>query len=54
MCRYAQDLTLILKIIADKNVDLLKLNEKVDISKIKASRLSVEVKILNYFFNVIT
>ncbi|XP_077268343.1 fatty-acid amide hydrolase 2-B [Temnothorax americanus] len=35
MCRYAQDLTLILKIIADKNADLLKLNQKVDISKIK-------------------
>lgn len=37
MCRFAQDLTLILKIIADKNVDLLKLNQKVDISKIKVS-----------------
>lgn len=37
MCRYAQDLTLILKIIADKNADLLKLNQKVDISKIKVS-----------------
>ncbi|XP_071558118.1 fatty-acid amide hydrolase 2-B [Temnothorax nylanderi] len=35
MCRYVQDLTLILKIIADKNADLLKLNQKVDISKIK-------------------
>ncbi|KYM89280.1 Fatty-acid amide hydrolase 2 [Atta colombica] len=35
MCRFAQDLTLILKIIADKNADLLKLNQKVDISKIK-------------------
>ncbi|KAL0125492.1 hypothetical protein PUN28_004536 [Cardiocondyla obscurior] len=35
MCRFAQDLTLILKIISDKNADLLKLNQKVDISKIK-------------------
>lgn len=35
MCRYAQDLSLSLKIIADKNADLLKLNQKVDISKIK-------------------
>ncbi|KAL6448125.1 hypothetical protein ACFW04_000268 [Cataglyphis niger] len=35
MCRYAQDITLILKILADKNADLLKLNQKVDISQIK-------------------
>jgi len=37
MCRYAQDLTLTLKIMADKNADLLKLDQKVDISQIKAS-----------------
>lgn len=37
MCRYAQDLMLLLKIIANKNAELLKLNQKVDISKIKAS-----------------
>lgn len=35
MCRYAQDLTLTLKIIANRHTDLLKLDEKVDISKIK-------------------
>ncbi|XP_012235122.1 fatty-acid amide hydrolase 2 isoform X2 [Linepithema humile] len=35
MCRYAQDLTLTLKILADKNADLLKLDQKVDISQIK-------------------
>lgn len=35
MCRYAQDLTLTLKIIANKNADLLKLDKKVDISQIK-------------------
>lgn len=37
MCRYAQDMTLTLKILADKNADLLKLDEKVDISRIKVS-----------------
>lgn len=37
MCRYAQDITLTLKILADKNADLLKLNQKVDISQIKAN-----------------
>ncbi|GAB1868875.1 Fatty-acid amide hydrolase 2 [Camponotus japonicus] len=35
MCRYAQDITLTLKILANKNVDLLKLDQKVDISQIK-------------------
>ncbi|XP_006563970.2 fatty-acid amide hydrolase 2-B [Apis mellifera] len=35
MCRYAQDLSPILKILADKNADILHLNEKVDISKLK-------------------
>lgn len=45
MCRYAQDLSLILKIIADKNADLLKLNQKVDISKIKVSKLNFQIKI---------
>lgn len=50
MCRYAQDLSLGLKIMADKNADLLKLNQKVDISKIKASRFNIKIKILNYYF----
>ncbi|XP_072744853.1 fatty-acid amide hydrolase 2 [Anoplolepis gracilipes] len=35
MCRYAQDITLTLKILANKNVGLLKLDQKVDISQIK-------------------
>lgn len=35
MCRYAQDLLPTLKILANKNADLLRLDEKVDISKIK-------------------
>lgn len=35
MCRYAQDLLPTLKILADKNADMLHLNEKVDISKLK-------------------
>ncbi|XP_014468822.1 PREDICTED: fatty-acid amide hydrolase 2 [Dinoponera quadriceps] len=35
MCRYAHDVTLTLKILADKKADLLKLDEKVDISRIK-------------------
>jgi fatty acid amide hydrolase 2 len=37
MCRYAQDMRLTLKILANKNSDLLKLDQKVDMSKIKAS-----------------
>lgn len=37
MCRYAQDIALTLKILANKNVDLLKLDQKVDISQIKAN-----------------
>lgn len=36
MCRYAQDIPLTLKILANKNADLLKLDKKVDISQIKA------------------
>ncbi|CAK9812011.1 Fatty-acid amide hydrolase 2 [Anthophora quadrimaculata] len=35
MCRYAQDLMPTLKVLANKNADLLRLNEKVDISKLK-------------------
>ncbi|KOC67138.1 Fatty-acid amide hydrolase 2 [Habropoda laboriosa] len=35
MCRHAQDLLPILKVLANKNVDMLRLNEKVDISKVK-------------------
>lgn len=35
MCRYAQDLQPILKVLAHKNVDMLRLDEKVDMSKIK-------------------
>ncbi|XP_076627098.1 fatty-acid amide hydrolase 2 [Colletes latitarsis] len=35
MCRYAQDLMPTLKVLADKNVDKLRLNSKVDISKIE-------------------
>ncbi|XP_066597182.1 fatty-acid amide hydrolase 2-like [Prorops nasuta] len=35
MCRYAQDLAPILKILADKNADRLKLDSKVDVSKLK-------------------
>ncbi|XP_076386772.1 fatty-acid amide hydrolase 2 isoform X2 [Megachile rotundata] len=35
MCRYAQDLLPTLKVLANKNVDMLRLDEKVDMSKIK-------------------
>ncbi|KAG7209534.1 hypothetical protein KM043_015615 [Ampulex compressa] len=35
MCRYAQDMTPILKVLANENVEKLHLDEKVDISKIK-------------------
>lgn len=35
MCRYAQDIALTLKILANENADLLKLDQKVDISQIK-------------------
>ncbi|XP_029033097.1 fatty-acid amide hydrolase 2 [Osmia bicornis bicornis] len=35
MCRYAQDLQPMLKVLAHKNIDMLRLDEKVDMSKIK-------------------
>ncbi|XP_054007170.1 fatty-acid amide hydrolase 2 [Hylaeus anthracinus] len=35
MCRYAQDLMPTLKILADKNIDKLRLEDKIDISKIE-------------------
>lgn len=35
LCRRAEDLLPIMKVIADKNVDRLKLNEEVDIKKLK-------------------
>lgn len=35
MCRYAQDLAPILKVLAGKNADMLNLDNKVDISKLK-------------------
>ncbi|XP_032677747.1 fatty-acid amide hydrolase 2-B isoform X2 [Odontomachus brunneus] len=35
MCRYAHDVTLTLKILVDKKADLLNLDQKVDISRIK-------------------
>lgn len=35
MCRYAHDMVPILKVLADKRVEMLKLNDKVDISKLE-------------------
>ncbi|KYN07521.1 Fatty-acid amide hydrolase 2 [Cyphomyrmex costatus] len=59
MCRFAQDLTLILKIIADKNTDLLKLNQKLyymedDGGQYLVSPVDPEIKtamkrVVNYF-----
>lgn len=41
MCRYAHDVKLVLKILVDKKADLLKLDQRVDISRLKASRCNV-------------
>lgn len=35
MCRFAQDLAPVLKVLADKKVDILRMDEKVNVSKIK-------------------
>ena len=40
MCRFAEDLGPILQVLAGKNADLLKLQSKVDISKLKVSSIS--------------
>lgn len=46
MCRYAHDVTLALKILVDKKADLLRLDEKVDISRIKVSQCNVILQLI--------
>lgn len=42
MCRHAQDMKPILKVLADKNAEILNLDDKVDISKIKVNEMFIK------------
>lgn len=49
MCRFAQDLAPMLQVLADRNADMLRLQTKVDVSKLKVRKILFHLQELWFF-----